>query len=110
MGNDGRDNDAKKAYEGVLNIEQKFGTEKRTGDKVTAFVNRVKSRLKADPFNVEIPENGTVSCVLNKLNNTCQHTKMICVKYKNRSLKPMQRRTSNFFILTHEQQIMLIRF
>lgn len=67
MGNDGRDNDAKKAYEGVLNIEQKFGTEKRTGDKVTAFVNRVKSRLKADPFNVEIPENGTVSCVLNKL-------------------------------------------
>ena len=60
MGNDGRDNDAKKAYEGVLNIEQKFGTEKRTGDKVTAFVNRVKRRLKDDPFNVEIPENGTV--------------------------------------------------
>ena len=60
MGNDGRDNDAKKAYEGVLNIEQKFGTEMRTGDKVTAFVNRVKRRLKDDPFNVEIPENGTV--------------------------------------------------
>jgi len=60
MGNDGRDNDAKKAYEGVLNIEQKFGTEMRTGDKVTAFVNRVKRRLKDDPFNVEIPDNGTV--------------------------------------------------
>ena len=60
MGNDGRDDDAKKAYEGVLNIEQKFGTEKRTGDKVTAFVNRVKRRLKDYPFNVDLPENGTV--------------------------------------------------
>ena len=61
MGNDGRDDDAKKAYEGVLNIEQKFGTEKRSGAKVSAFVDRIKKRMKQEPFNVEIPENRTVS-------------------------------------------------
>lgn len=61
MGNDGRDNDAKKAYEGVLNIEQKFGTEKRSGAKVSAFVDRIKKRMKQEPFHVDIPENRTVS-------------------------------------------------
>ena len=61
MGNDGRDNDAKKAYEGVLNIEQKFGTEKRSGAKVSAFVDRIKKRMKQEPFNVDFPENRTVS-------------------------------------------------
>ena len=61
MGNDGRDDDAKKAYEGVLNIEQKFGTEKRSGAKVSAFVDRIKKRMKQEPFNVDIPENRTVS-------------------------------------------------
>ncbi|RMX38935.1 hypothetical protein pdam_00016427 [Pocillopora damicornis] len=60
MGNDGRDNDAKKAYEGVLNIEQKFGTEKRSGAKVSAFVDRIKKRMKQEPFNVDFPENRTV--------------------------------------------------
>lgn len=61
MGNDGRDSDAKKAYEGVLNIEQKFGTEKRSGAKVSAFVDRIKKRMKQEPFHVDIPENRTVS-------------------------------------------------
>lgn len=60
MGNDGRDDDAKKAYEGVLNIEQKFGTEKRSGAKVSAFVDRIKKRMKQEPFHVDIPENRTV--------------------------------------------------
>ena len=66
MGNDGRDADAKKAYEGVLNIEQKFGTQKRTGPKVTAFVDRIKRRMKEEPFDVEIPENRTVRVVFDK--------------------------------------------
>ena len=69
MGNDGRDDEAKKAYEGVLNIEQKFGTEKRSGAKVSAFVDRIKKRMKQEPFHVEIPENRTVSC--NKDTSLC---------------------------------------
>ena len=61
MGNDGRDNDAKRAYEGVLNIEQKFGTAKETGSKVANFQNRVRSRLREPPFNVTIYDNSKVS-------------------------------------------------
>lgn len=60
MGNDGRDDDAKKAYEGVLNIEQKFGTAKTTGDKVQAFLDRVRLRLKEDPFNIDLQDNSKV--------------------------------------------------
>jgi len=61
MGDDGRDADARKAYEGVLNIEQKFGTAKTSSTKVQSFLNRVRLRLKEEPFNVDIKENSEVS-------------------------------------------------
>ena len=61
MGDDGRDDDAKKAYEGVLNIEQKFGTAKTSGDKVQSFLDRVRLRLKKEPFNIDLPDNDAVS-------------------------------------------------
>ncbi|KAK3705058.1 hypothetical protein QZH41_009322, partial [Actinostola sp. cb2023] len=60
MGDDGRDVDARKAYEGVLNIEQKFGTAKTSSAKVQSFLNRVRLRLKEEPFNVDIKENSEI--------------------------------------------------
>ncbi|KXJ15243.1 Atrial natriuretic peptide receptor 1 [Exaiptasia diaphana] len=60
MGDDGRDDDAKKAYEGVLNIEQKFGTAKTSGDKVQSFLDRVRLRLKKEPFNIDLPDNDAI--------------------------------------------------
>ena len=60
MGNDGRDDDAKRAYEGVLNIEQKFGTAQISGSKVANFQNRVRRRLREPPFNVTIHDNSKV--------------------------------------------------
>ena len=80
MGNDGRDEDAKKAYEGVLNIEQKFGTAKKTGEKVQRFLERVKKRMREPPFNIEIPENRTV---WNNVRAVChpRAIQLICFQY-----------------------------
>lgn len=69
MGDDGRDDDAKKAYEGVLNIEQKFGTAKTSGDKVQSFLDRVRLRLKKEPFNIDLPDNDAVSILWFAINH-----------------------------------------
>ncbi|XP_048580380.1 LOW QUALITY PROTEIN: atrial natriuretic peptide receptor 3-like [Nematostella vectensis] len=60
MGNDGRDDDAKRASEGVLNIEQKFGTYQKSGVKVKSFLNRVRLRLKEYPFKSDIDDNSKI--------------------------------------------------